>query len=298
LQLGDVLHLGTNASATIAFGAETTRLELAAGAELNVTSFAYGKRFGLQAGRIEASVAHQRPFKSMVITTPQAEVRVLGTRFSLNVTSNATRLEVAEGKVRFTRTMDRQAVRVAAGNYAVVAANYELAALPFTGSILREFWSGVSGRSLLEFQRDPRFPGRPDRWDLATRFELAPAETNRLGVRFRGYFHPPITGDYEFWLAGATEAKLFMSPTDQAENSVQIAQTPDAGRANAWDAPRFRGPTQWSSTIPLVAGHRYYVEALLLIEHGEGHLSVAWKGPDRPRELLTGEFISPAEPKK
>jgi len=298
LQPGDVLHLGTNASATIAFGAEKTRLELAAGAELNVTSFAYGKHFGLEAGRIEASVAHQRPFKSMVITTPQAEVRVLGTRFSLNATSNATRLEVAEGKVRFTRTRDRQAVRVAGGSYAVAAADYELAALPFTGKILREFWRGVSVTSLRAFEQDPRFPAHPDGWDLSSAFELEPTETNHLVVRFSGYLHPPITGDYEFWLAGASAAQLFLSPAERAEERIVIAQTSDGTRAKAWDAPRFQRQSQWAPPLPLVAGRRYYIEGLVLVQHGEGHLSVAWKGPGRPRELLTAEFLSPAEPKK
>ncbi|HAB19087.1 MAG TPA: hypothetical protein PLX89_06185 [Verrucomicrobiota bacterium] len=53
---GDVVRLGTNASGTIGFGPERTRLELSAGTQLQLTSLAQGKRFVLTAGKIEASV--------------------------------------------------------------------------------------------------------------------------------------------------------------------------------------------------------------------------------------------------
>jgi hypothetical protein len=71
----------------------------------------------------------------------------------------------------------------------------------------------------------------------------------------------------------------------------------DVGRPKEWDAPRFRGSSLWAPPVPLVAGQRYYIEALVFIEKGEGHLSVAWKRPGGSRELLTGEFLSPFKPK-
>jgi ferric-dicitrate binding protein FerR (iron transport regulator) len=301
---GDLLSVSATNRAGISYGAEPTSITLLDDTELKILSWKRGKRFELRVGKIEASVARQRPFRPMIIGAPQAEARVVGTRFTLSVTNNATRLDVAEGKVSFTRKRDLQTVRVVAGHYALAGEGYELSALAFTGSILREFWDGVSAKTLYDLQKDSRFLSHPDRSGLSSRFELVPVTTNRLAVRFRGYLHPPVSGDYEFWLSGATDAKLFMSPSERPEDKEQIAQTAqispttDASRTKAWDAPRFRGPTQWSSPIPLVAGHCYYVEALLLIEHGEGHLSVAWKCPGRPREVLTGEFLSPAEQKK
>src|SRR5438876_453377 len=83
-------------------------------------------------GQFEASVARQRPFRPLVVTTAQAEARVLGTRFTLAATTNATRLEVADGKVRLKRLSDGEAVRVGAGNYTVAAPGYELAPQPLT----------------------------------------------------------------------------------------------------------------------------------------------------------------------
>jgi xyloglucan-specific exo-beta-1,4-glucanase len=116
-----------------------------------------------------------------------------------------------------------------------------------------------------------------------------------LAVRFCGYLHPPVTGDYEFWLAGATDAVLFMSSDDNPANKAAIAKTPD--RSRTLTGSRFQGNSPWAPPVSLEAGRRYYIEALVLIEKGEGHLSVAWKRPGSSRELLTGEFLSPFKPK-
>jgi hypothetical protein len=87
-----------------------------------------------------------------------------------------------------------------------------------------------------------------------------------------------------------------MSPNENPAEAVGIARQQRTGMGGRWDAPRFQGPSLWSSPIPLVAGRRYYIEALVTIEKGEGHLSVAWKPPSGTRELLTGEFLSPFKP--
>ena len=72
-------------------------------------------------GKLEATVARQRPFKPLLVRTPNAEARVLGTKFTLTTTTNRTRLDVSEGSVRLTRASDGAAVKVGAGQYAVVA---------------------------------------------------------------------------------------------------------------------------------------------------------------------------------
>jgi hypothetical protein len=292
LQTADVLRAPTNVTAIIGFAPEATRVTLHPGTELTLAEMSRGKHFDLRVGKLEASITRQRPFHPMIISTPQAQARVVGTRFTLAVTTNATRLDVTEGKVKFTRKTDEMAVKVGAGHYAVATANYELAALPFTGAILREWWSGATAPT---FQNDPRLWDHPDGSYMAQSLELEPVTTNRVAVRFRGYVHPPITGDYEFWLAGATDARLFMSPNENPADKVPIAVTVDNSRK--LDQPRFRGSSSWAPPVPLVAGHRYYIEALLFIEKDEGHLSVAWKHPGASRELLAGEYLSPVKPK-
>ncbi|HEX7897823.1 MAG TPA: DNRLRE domain-containing protein [Planctomycetota bacterium] len=72
-------------------------------------------RLVLQQGIVTARVAPQPPGASLVFATPQAEALILGTQFTLSATPSATRLEVAEGKVRFTRRSDGAALEVVAG---------------------------------------------------------------------------------------------------------------------------------------------------------------------------------------
>src|SRR4030095_1176466 len=108
--------------------------------ELRILRWAKGKRFDLREGKIEAIVARQRPLRAMLLSTPQAEARVLGTKFTLTVTTNATRLDVTECKVRLASASDGTRVDVPANHYAIAATNVKLAALPKTGSILCEYW--------------------------------------------------------------------------------------------------------------------------------------------------------------
>src|SRR5262249_61792157 len=113
----------------------------------------------------------------------------------------------------------------------------------------------------------------PDAWDRGGTFELAPVKTNGLAVRFRGYLHPPVTGNYEFWLATATDASLFMSPSENPTEAVRIATTQRFGAVRDWNAPRFKGSSLWCPPMPLVAGGGYFMGAEGLNAKSEGQLA-------------------------
>ncbi len=289
LQLDDVLHLGTNASATITYGAEKTRLELSAGTELKLASLARGKRFVLHEGRIEAAVARQRPWKPMILTTAQAEARVLGTKFTVTAETNATRLEVTEGNVKLTRTSDDAAVKVPAGRYAVAAVATELAALPLTGSVLREYWTNLPGDYYITFLTShPDYPDHPSGREYLDKFEAPSHWGTNYGARIHGYLHPPKTGEYTFWIAAGDGGELFLSPDDNYLNRQQIG---NAAGCAPYEWTRLR--KQQSSVITLVAGRKYYIEALHKQGKKDDHLAVAWQGPGREREVIPGKFLSP-----
>jgi hypothetical protein len=234
----------------------------------------------------------------MILKTPQAEARVIGTRFALSVTTNSTRLDVTEGKVRFTRDSDSKFVKVSTGHYAIAAADSQLASLPFTGGLLRLWWSGVQGNRLFN---NSRLVNRPNGRDAVPDFELAIAETNAFAVRVCGYVHPPVTGNYRFWLekppmdfAKTGYAQLAMSPTEAPSEAVKIAQTAEAG--NGMISPyQAVGATKAPPPIPLVAGRRYYLQANLFIKKGKAELSVFWQPPGQERRVLSSEFLSPWE---
>jgi len=299
LQSADVLRVSANDTATIAFGRENTRIDVRAGTELKLASFKRGKRFDLLSGTIQASVARQRPRRPMLITTPNAEARVLGTEFSLTVTPNRTRLDVTAGRVSLTRTSDGAAVKVGAGHYAVVATGTELAALPQTGSMVREIWTGIPGDNVKDLLYHRDYPARPAARDFVNAFETDVVQTTNFGCRLSGYVYPPVSGEYTFWIAGPNSATLWISPDENPAGKIRIAEAP-GGLPRQWDAAPRGGSVQkpQSPSVPLVAGRRYFIEAVQKTARGASHLSVAWQRPSGEREIISGEFLSPATPQK
>ncbi len=121
-----------------------------------------GKRLRLARGTVAAEVSRQPAGRPMVLETPQAEVRVLGTRFTLRVEGESTRLEVREGKVRLTRQGGLAAVDVAAGHFAVAAPGTTLASKPFPPEVVRVSFGPADAPLPPEFTGDDGSP-----WDEA-----------------------------------------------------------------------------------------------------------------------------------
>jgi hypothetical protein len=226
----------------------------------------------------------------MVMKTPQAEARVLGTRFTLAVSTNGTRLEVTQGKVRFTRLSDGTNVRVGAGNYAVAATGYELAPQPFTGAILRAIWTNVPGTMWTDLLTHPNYPNRPNELGLTNlaSLEMPSNWVDNYGQRLRGYVHPPKTGEYTFWLAAKDSASLYLSPDESPENKVHMANSSGA-MSRDW----LGHAGQQASGVPLMAGRRYYFEVVHKAAVGDDHLALAWQPPGGNREIIPGKCLSP-----
>ena len=292
LQFADVLRTGTN-SLTITYAPEKTRVQLKPGATLKLLPWLRGKRFELGKGKIEAVVARQRPFRSMLVHTPQAEARVLGTEFTLAATTNATRLEVTAGNVKLTRLSDRAAVKVAAGHYAVAASNYALAAQPLPGKVLREFWLDLPGDTLQDLTYHVRYPNAPSGHDFPPNFETSTNWPSAFGTRTRAYLLPPLTGDYEFRISGNGQICLWLSPDEVPADRVKIAQI-----VFTRNRPGDAGPEQTrarleSGPIPLEAGRSYYVEVAHKYGNGQDRLTVTWKRPEGADEPIPAEFLAP-----
>jgi hypothetical protein len=292
--LRDLLVVPTNVTATISFSPEQTRIQLQGPSQLQVGPLMHGKELALKSGRLEAWVAHQRPFRSMILRTPQAEAKVLGTHFSLGVNRVSTRLEVFQGKVGFRRATDGATVRVASGEYAVASSGYKLMAQPLTGRILREYWTNLPGEYYITFlTSDPDFPRNPSGRDYLDRLETPSHWAANYGARIRGYLHPPVTGSYTFWIAASDGAELWFSQDDNPGNRQQIASAEQSG-PREWTKMR----KQQSATIPLVAGRKYYIEVLQKQGKGEDYLAVAWQGPGRDQQIIPGEFLSETQQKE
>src|SRR5207244_329187 len=83
-------------------------------------------------GAVTARVAHQPLTAPMILTTPHAEVKVLGTTLKLTVEGDekgSTRLEVSDGKVQIRRG-DGKALEITAGHFTVASSGGDFASKP------------------------------------------------------------------------------------------------------------------------------------------------------------------------
>ena len=289
---GDVLRTGTSGVLHLAFGEERTLLHLADNSELRIDSFALGKRLVLQSGRLTNHVARQRPFQPMILRTPHAEARVLGTEFTLDVTAQSSQLDVTEGAVLLTRASDGLSTKVKAGQRAKASAGVELRTLPRPGGLLREYWTNILGDHPTQLARHPAYPSHPDGSEVLTNFVVRTDWGEHFGDHIRGYVHPPVTGKYTFWISGNPNSTLNLSRNEKPEECVQLAITEGGaggGEPLDWDSHA----VQRSSPITLVAGRRYYIEVIRKTNLGRDHLAVAWQPPGEQREIIRGEFLSP-----
>jgi ferric-dicitrate binding protein FerR (iron transport regulator) len=92
------------------------------------------KHVSLEAGLLSADVMKQPPGRPMILSTAQADARVLGTRFLLAADAGQTRLQVEEGAVQFTQSRERESIVVRSGFSAVAAPGRPFEAVPVPGA--------------------------------------------------------------------------------------------------------------------------------------------------------------------
>jgi len=120
LNAGDRVRVPANALAVLRY-ADATVVELRSDTVVRLGEPDAGenpaKVLALEQGTLFAEVQPQR--QSMVILTPNARARVLGTRFLLSAAAGETRLDVQRGKVQFAPLKHHQSVDVIGGHVAV-----------------------------------------------------------------------------------------------------------------------------------------------------------------------------------
>ena len=112
---------------------------------------------------------------------------------------------------------------------------------------------------------------------------------NFYGSRLRAYLIPPVTGDYTFAIAGDNQCELWLSPSEFKYYKVRIASVARWTGFREWD----KEPGQISKPIHLVAGGRYFIEALHKQDTKQDHVSVAFKVPGAKEfEIIRGKAIA------
>lgn len=124
LRPGQEIQTGPKSSFAAIKVTDGSRVELSSASALEIVgdlSVETGRTLRVTRGLASAQVAKQPAARPMIFRTPNAEAKVLGTQLLLDVTADATRLEVREGRVRLTRSEDGAGVDVPAGSFAVAA---------------------------------------------------------------------------------------------------------------------------------------------------------------------------------
>ncbi|MBN1675659.1 MAG: FecR domain-containing protein [Kiritimatiellae bacterium] len=138
LPAGDkVLTRGPASRAGVRVGVRT-RLELAGDTRLGVgpadrAAVAPGTEYAfLEQGALSADVLN-RAGATSILRTPHAEIAVRGTRFTVAVQTEATRIEMQEGQVEVRNLSNNETVVLHEGYYALIGARTVVAAKPAFG---------------------------------------------------------------------------------------------------------------------------------------------------------------------
>jgi hypothetical protein len=135
---------------------------------------------------------------------------------------------------------------------------------PGPGKIIREWWFDISGSNVGSLTSHERYPDSPDGSEFVSYFRGPSNWADQYGSRLRGWLFVPETGDYTFLIEAEDEGEIRLSPDEDPANAVMIAST--AGDAE-------------SQAQSLVAGKRYYIEALMKENTIGDSVAVSWRGP-------------------
>ncbi|MHC4583887.1 MAG: LamG-like jellyroll fold domain-containing protein [Planctomycetota bacterium] len=160
-----------------------------------------------------------------------------------------------------------------------------------TGQIMFEYWFDIGGVNVSDLTGAAGYPDSPDSGELRDKFEGPVDWLDNYGVRVRGFLYPPEDGDYTLWISGDDFIELYLSTDDDPANAALIAEVPGWTQYLEWG----KYPEQQSAPITLVAGQKYYIEALMKEAGGGDSVTAGWTGPGIGEELVVidGAYLSP-----
>lgn len=162
------------------------------------------------------------------------------------------------------------------------------------GAIAYARYENIPGLTMASLTNHPSFPRSPTRLTTLTNAEIPNRTADLFGGVMRGYFLPPVTGSYNFAVAGDDASELRLSTTDRPEEARRIAFSSAATDPRRWT----QVASQRSAAISLEAGRAYYLEARVKEGEGGDHLAVAWSSAaagSASFQLIPGRYLAPYE---
>ena len=189
-----------------------------------------------------------------------------------------------------------------------IAAGSQIAVITAKGNIRYHQYNGIGGTDIPSLTSNPKFPNFPDVVAYSSLFENPGGggeHANDYGAQIVGYIHPPVSGDYRFYIAADDNAVLYLSTDDNPANKVAIAREPQwagfrewTGNAGGRRACPGGNCENISAPVTLQAGCKYYAEFLFKEGGGGDYGSVTWRLPGAGVPAngalpITGAFLSP-----
>src|SRR4051812_3253889 len=144
-----------------------------------------------------------------------------------------------------------------------------------SNGVLREVYLNIGGNAISDLLNSPSFPNNPSYETLEPIFEAPQNVAETYGQRMRALVIAPTSGSYIFWISSDDNGALYLSTTEDPAQKVQIATVNNWTSSREWT----KEPNQQSGAITLVAGQRYYIEALQKEGGGGDNLAVRWQLP-------------------
>ena len=176
------------------------------------------------------------------------------------------------------------------------------------GFLKREVWPGQTRPNVLSGAA-----GISTNVSIITSGEAAPnvPALDNFASRISGYFIPPTSGNYVFFLAADDDTDLFLSTDENPVNKKLIAQEASWSNQRAWNTPGgsstidnkrsdFFLSSEWPTpnVITLTGGQRYYLEAVHHDGSSGDHVHITYKLDTEPDPVdgdptrLTGDNIA------
>ncbi len=180
---------------------------------------------------------------------------------------------------------------------------------PVPGSLTRELWTNVTGKTIHDLVTHSRFHEAPNEVALVPGVDFDVSDWGLpFGARYRGAITPAITGTYRFWITGDDHAELWLADGTVTPRGESTPRTDRFGKRRiAWiEDERFgkdysapadfdHHPSQRSVAIHLQAGKPYFIEVLHkawgeAVDNRE-HVTLAWQPPGQVRHTVPAQFF-------
>jgi hypothetical protein len=133
---------------------------------------------------------------------------------------------------------------------------------------------------------------------------------DNYGMRISGYLLPPLTQNYDFYLASDDQGEFWLSTDADPAHLTLVCQESASNGWRQWAGPSPNPatfPESWSRAsfpngIPLSASNPYYFEVLMKEGFGTDHVGVTWTRAGDPVPAsgsppIAGEFLAVVAPR-